>query len=148
MDNSNLPDISLVCKALKIVYETVGMNAAMKNLRKQTEETKVLKNKIEKLQERLANYDEKVSTIRDIYFCGRCDDIFNTRQDAINQCLECLGDFCDDCYITCQECGISNCKTCIATCTECGIPHCHMHITTANGFLYCTKCIKDVKLKI
>jgi len=136
--NNYLPDISLVSQAFKVVYEKIGMNVVMEDLRKKTEEIKLLKNKIEQLENKLDKCYNRIGNLHDTYFCETCDDIILNIDESVCWCNYCNNSFCEDCSMTCIECDISYCKNCINKDQDKNIFH------EINDVIYCIKCYDNI----
>jgi len=102
--NNYLPDISLVNQSFKVIYEKIGMKVVMGDLRKKTEEIKLLKNKIEILVYKLDKCYNRIGNLHDTYFCEICDDIILNIDELVYRCKYCDNTSCEDCVIYCIKC--------------------------------------------
>ena len=97
---SDLSNLQLVCQALKVVYETVGLNEKDKIIAEQNEMIEELQKENVKYELAFENYTHGEYSIED--FCYVCSEITIREYDVSISCIECGNSFCSNtCGVFC-----------------------------------------------
>jgi hypothetical protein len=109
-----LPDLSLVCQALKIVYENLGFKEKDQEIKLLKDEIKILKKDNLKL-----NIKNKKNNnfSKDDYICHVCEEWMHADGNiTIYWCKHCGDSFCKNCGIMCEysySCYTEYCNNCL-----------------------------------